>query len=252
MGFLKHNDDLPGLLVSVRSVAEACSALEGGADVIDVKEPERGPLGAADVATIEGVVEVVAGRVPVTSALGELPELVAAARGGSLPRLVAGVSLFKVGLAGCGDLAEWQTNWQRLIGEVSGGASLSSNRPRPAAVVYADWHAAQAPSPGEVLRAGVELGCPALLVDTWNKSGGSLFDCWPMESLADFVAAVGERGLAIVLAGSLTAENVSRAVALGPSLIAVRGAACKAGRQSAVSASRVRMLREVLRERSEG
>ena len=37
----------PGLLVSVRSAAEAITALEAGADVIDVKEPSRGALGAA-------------------------------------------------------------------------------------------------------------------------------------------------------------------------------------------------------------
>ena len=35
-------------LVSVRSPEEALAALEGGADLIDVKEPSRGPLGAAD------------------------------------------------------------------------------------------------------------------------------------------------------------------------------------------------------------
>ena len=34
----------PLLLVSVRSTDEASSALEGGADIIDVKEPLAGPL----------------------------------------------------------------------------------------------------------------------------------------------------------------------------------------------------------------
>ena len=44
------------LLVSVRSAAEAEAALLGGADVIDVKEPDRGPLGRADDAVIAAVV----------------------------------------------------------------------------------------------------------------------------------------------------------------------------------------------------
>ncbi len=38
------------LLVSVRSAAEAEIALSAGADLIDVKEPSRGSLGAADPA----------------------------------------------------------------------------------------------------------------------------------------------------------------------------------------------------------
>ena len=42
---------MAGLLVSVRSADEARTALAGGATVIDVKEPERGPLGRADPAT---------------------------------------------------------------------------------------------------------------------------------------------------------------------------------------------------------
>ena len=54
----------PGLLVSVRSAAEAITALEAGADVIDVKEPSRGALGAADCETIAAVVRAVAGRAP--------------------------------------------------------------------------------------------------------------------------------------------------------------------------------------------
>ena len=37
----------PKLLVSVRSADEARAALAGGADLIDVKEPAHGPLGAA-------------------------------------------------------------------------------------------------------------------------------------------------------------------------------------------------------------
>src|SRR5207244_7336185 len=39
---------MTGLLVSVRSAAEAETALAGGADVVDVKEPRRGALGPAD------------------------------------------------------------------------------------------------------------------------------------------------------------------------------------------------------------
>src|SRR5688572_22177610 len=94
----------PGLLVSVRSAEEAVAALAGGADVIDVKEPNRGPLGAADPQTIAEIVRVVRGRVPVTAAAGEL--LDAGERGATRPveSLLSGVSLFKIGLRGCRDL----------------------------------------------------------------------------------------------------------------------------------------------------
>src|SRR3712207_1522808 len=46
------------LLVSVRSAAEAGTALEGGADIVDAKEPARGPLGAVDPVTIAEILAV--------------------------------------------------------------------------------------------------------------------------------------------------------------------------------------------------
>ena len=72
---LKRNSQSPGLLVSVRNVTEALTALEAGADVIDVKEPTRGSLGAADSATLAAIAQAVGGRAPVTAALGELTDL---------------------------------------------------------------------------------------------------------------------------------------------------------------------------------
>src|SRR5436305_1117778 len=64
----------PGLLVSVRSAKEAGAALEGGADLIDVKEPAHGSLGRAGDETIRAVIERVAGKRPITAAMGELVE----------------------------------------------------------------------------------------------------------------------------------------------------------------------------------
>ena len=67
----------PGLLVSVRSAPEARAACRGGATVIDVKEPARGPLGRADAPTWRAVRAVVPEAVPVSVALGELSAMLA-------------------------------------------------------------------------------------------------------------------------------------------------------------------------------
>src|SRR5436853_4004631 len=60
----------PQLLVSVRDVAEAMSARAGGADVIDIKEPKRGPLGRADDAVVSAVRNAVGHDCLVSAALG--------------------------------------------------------------------------------------------------------------------------------------------------------------------------------------
>src|ERR1700678_3944537 len=85
----------PALLVSVRAVEEAAAALAGGADLIDVKEPNRGSLGRADDAVIAAVVAIVAGRRPVSAAMGELRD-----RGPPFPG--PELAYQKWGLSGCG------------------------------------------------------------------------------------------------------------------------------------------------------
>jgi len=233
------------LLVSVRNATEALAALDGGAGWIDVKEPSRGALGAADAATIASVVRAVAERCPVSAALGELdshtPEI---AR--QVPR---GVSLVKVGLAGCGagcgcgERCDWHDAWAGVA------AALPSDVPW-AAVVYADWLAAAAPRPADVLAAAISIGCTTLLIDTFDKRGPGLLDRWTAGELAEFTSEVRQAGLRLAVAGSLTLSSVDRALQLMPDLVAVRGAACRAGRRGEVEAARVRELADAIAKRA--
>lgn len=224
----------PGLLVSVRNADEALAALAGGADVIDVKEPARGPLGAADPATIADVVRAVAGRVPVTAAAGELVDLCTP----GTPTF-DGVALVKIGLAGCANRDGWRTELRWKAEGLARGV-------RVAAVAYADWQAAGAPRPEAVLTAAIELGCAALLVDTWDKSAGGLFDLWSSDDLGTIVGLAREQGLMVALAGSLSSKDIREAASLGADLIAVRGAACEGGREGVVSSDCVAAICEVL------
>jgi uncharacterized protein (UPF0264 family) len=244
MTSLIFSEEKPALLVSVRSAAEARTALAGGADVIDVKEPDLGSLGAANTDTIADVVRTVEGRAMVTAALGELLDLADLENGSAVHALPSGVSLFKIGLARCAAVPNWQTQWKRAVDCIQ--TNSRELNIRPVAVVYADWRIAQSPRPLDVLQAAVELRSPALLIDTWNKSAGSLFDHWPIEDLRSVLSAARGRGLAVVLAGSLHGESILAAARLRPDLIAVRAAACEAGRGGTVSRERVRELKRTI------
>jgi uncharacterized protein (UPF0264 family) len=242
----KSDDSFPGLLVSVRSASEALEALAGGADVIDVKEPTRGSLGAADESTIAEVVSAINGRATVTAALGELTDFQLADSETHAVSVPTGISLFKIGLAGCRKNTNWASSLQDAIRRLNGIGNGQAPQSRPVAVVYADWRAANAPDPLQILHATVQFGCPALLVDTWDKSFGSLFDLWPAAELRHFADEVRSRGIRFVLAGSLTGAAIVEAARLGPDLIAVRTAACEGGRNGEVSRERVRKLKQLL------
>jgi uncharacterized protein (UPF0264 family) len=227
----------PGLLVSVRSADEAIAALVGGADVIDVKEPAHGSLGAASAATIEAIIEAIDGCAPVTAAAGELIDLYCA----NQTALPVGLSLFKVGLAGCSTIPDWANHWRKAVTSL---APRSNAFQQTVAVVYADWRTANAPAPDDVLQLAVNSQCPALLIDTFDKSAGTLFDAWPAASLNSFLTKTRRHDIMTVLAGSLVGDHVAAAAQLAPDLIAVRTAACEAGRNSAISRKRVRLLQK--------
>src|SRR5262245_22244862 len=132
----------PGLLVSVRSAAEAEAALAGGATLIDVKEPARGSLGFAGWDTIGDGVRAVGGRAPVSAALGELVEWDEKTAG--VPPHHTPLTFVKWGLA-------WGNyfNWREKLLKVRRG------RDGAVAVAYADWFRASAPPPAEVVEFAV-------------------------------------------------------------------------------------------------
>jgi uncharacterized protein (UPF0264 family) len=218
------------LLVSVRDAAEAQIAVTSGADLVDVKEPGRGSLGAADAATIRAVVEQVAGRVPISAALGELEE------GRSLdPSLAGDVRYAKYGLAGFGRKSDWLRRWKAAIDGLPRGVV-------GVAVVYADWRRAAAPEPWEVISRAAAIGCGAVLIDTFDKTRGSLVRQMPIAQLARWVAAVRADGLVSVVAGSLRAADFDDVLALGCNYLAVRGAACAGDRTGHIERERVQRL----------
>src|SRR5262249_61791459 len=59
-------------LASVRDAAEAEVALACGADIIDLKDPSRGALGAVSLDAIAATVRSVGGRAPVSATIGDL------------------------------------------------------------------------------------------------------------------------------------------------------------------------------------
>ncbi|MGE0606697.1 MAG: (5-formylfuran-3-yl)methyl phosphate synthase [Pirellulales bacterium] len=232
------------LLVSVRDAAEAAAALAGGAHLIDIKEPRRGSLGAADPSAMADVVRAVAGHVPVSAALGELLEPNALSAATVNLAQLAGLSYAKLGLAGCRRQANWPDQWAQALQRLPSHMAA-------VAVAYADDAAAAAPAPAEVLHHAVRLHCRAMLIDTFDKSRGGLLDHWTLPNLADFARQARHSGLLVVLAGSLDARTARLLLPLQPDYLAVRGAVCEGDRAGAVQTSRVRAFAALLEDHIE-
>ncbi len=217
------------LLVSVRSAREAEAALHGGAGLIDVKEPAHGSLGRASDEVIADVMRVVAGRRPISAALGELVSL----SGGLTPS----AQYVKWGLSGCSN------SWQRLLHEAMQRVAEPQLGCLVVAVAYADWRRADAPRPEEVCSFATEQAAGAFLIDTWQKDGSTLLDWLSLQEIKRLQEHCRTAGVPMALAGSLGPAEIRMLLPLCPDWIAVRGAVCQQRQRSAaVVEGKVRQL----------
>ena len=240
---------IPDLLVSVRNLAEARAAVDGGCDRLDVKEPLRGPLGMADLEVIAEIAAFsqetqIGDRVPCSVALGEVEEFRQASSPFVLPR---GITDIKLGPAETRTRDGWENGWRLVLDRLEATQLETTRR---VAVAYADWRAAAAPPPEEILSAAIRLGVDAFLIDTCRKKVGGLPDIMSRQELTRLAATAHEAGLTFALAGSLRLPDIAGLIDIGPDVIAVRGAACHGESRSAdVSSESVRRLKAEIRAR---
>jgi uncharacterized protein (UPF0264 family) len=231
-------------LVSVRSVVEAEAALDGGADIIDAKEPALGALGAVAPAELARIAARVPPAIPFSAALGDAASAAdAAAILGALelePR--AAPTYIKIGALGIRTAAALES---MLRAAVDGAARLPA-RPVLIAVAYADADGSDAPLPRAVSRAAEAAGAGGVLLDTMHKDGRTLLDWQTSAAVEAWLAGARHAGLVTALAGSLGAAAVPLLRQLRPDIVGVRGAVCEGGREGRVSADLVRRLRAAL------
>ncbi len=222
---------MAGLLVSVRSADEVEAALSGGADLIDVKEPTKGPLGMAEAEVVAAVVAKVKKRVPVSAALGEWsPEAITVAHW----HLELKLDYVKWGLANYTPTPGWGEDILDTRRELPAGMEM-------VAVAYADWERAKSVPPAEIVKFAKRFRFKAFLLDTWNKDGKTLLDFLKPAEIAELLESVGRVGMKSAIGGSLRPEQVKQLKGVEPDWYAVRASACAGGkRDGAIDTARVK------------
>ena len=166
------------LLVSVTDAAEARVAVEAGVDIVDVKNPAEGSLGAPGPGVIEQVREVVPPERPVSAAIGDLPNLPGTAALAALGAASSGAAYVKVGLWGTPTTDGAVAVLRAVRDAVDGGATVI-------AASYAD--AERVPGgplpPGALVSAARRAGVAGCLLDTAVKDGRGLFEWLSPEDL---------------------------------------------------------------------
>ena len=175
-----------------------------------------GALGALDTDVIRAIVKVANGRRTTSATTGDLP-----AQGEMMverAREIAalGVDYVKVGLFGphylekCLPVLKHAAREIRLVG-----------------VLFAD-RIADFEGPCSLLK---EAGFAGAMVDTADKTNGSVRKCATDEKLSRFVHAARECGLLCGIAGSLAVADIKPLQKIGPDYLGFRTALCEEGKR---------------------
>jgi uncharacterized protein (UPF0264 family) len=230
------------LLVSVANATEARDAVDGGADLIDAKNPAKGALGAVSLSTLRQIQLAVANRRVVSAALGDADDEETIERV-AYEYAEPGVGFVKIGFAGITSVARVRP----LIAAAVRGVR-AANRPDcgVVAVAYADTGGATSVDRTAVIDAATDAGATGVLLDTEHKDGPGLLGLLSPEKLAAWVTLAHDRGLTVALAGKLTADDLPVVCEAGADIVGIRGAACASGRSGPVVEGRIRTLKSVL------
>jgi (5-formylfuran-3-yl)methyl phosphate synthase len=209
------------LLVSVVSACEARRALAGEADIVDVKDPSEGPLGAPSPRVLSEVVQVVGGAAPVSVALGDLPDLPHTAALAARGAAACGAQFVKVGLRGVRELDRAVAMMRAVADAVGPGIAVI-------AAAYADAGALDPPalSPAWLPAVVERTGIAGALVDTFVKDGRGLYGWLSEAELRELVAGTRAAGGTFGVAGQLRLGALRRVDA---DIVGVRSAVCRDG-----------------------
>ena len=217
-------------LASVRDEAEADIALGAGADIIDLKDPAQGALGAVDLEATRRIVSFVAGRVPISATIGDLPMHQGTIRDAVIEHAKCGVDYVKLGLFPGEDPPGCLEELRPLAGHI-----------RLIVVLFADSLPAF-----DAVAAAADMGAAGIMLDTADKGAGSLRSHLDARELADFVARARAQGLMVGLAGSLKSTDVPELLTFSPDLLGFRGALCRRLRSAALDPASCAAIRALI------
>lgn len=213
------------LLISPINTQEAREAIDGGADIIDVKNPKEGSLGANFPWVIKNIREITPNDMLVSATLGDVPYKPGTVSLAAAGAVVSGADYIKVGLYGTKNYSEAldvMKNVVKTVHEFNDDTVVVASG-------YADAHRVGAVDPLEIPRVAADSGADLAMVDTAVKDGKTLFDFMNDETISQFTDEIHDYGLKSALAGSVKEEQLPLLAELGCDVAGIRGAACVGG-----------------------
>ncbi|NHJ49180.1 MAG: hypothetical protein FK733_15435 [Asgard group archaeon] len=214
------------LLISPSSEEEALECVKGKADIIDVKNPLEGSLGANFPWVIRNIRELVPETTPISATIGDVPFKPGTVALAALGASQAGATFIKVGLYGTRTLEE-ALQVMRAVTQTVDEYQLSVSI---VAAGYAEGERINSISPAFLPVIASETFCDYVMIDTFDKtSDQSIFDIIPLNTLENFMQQARDLQLGTALGGSINLEHIPILKRLQPEIVGIRGAVCERG-----------------------
>lgn len=230
------------LLVSPMNINEARAALAGGADILDVKNPREGSLGANFPWAIRAVADLAMGQIPVSATIGDLDFKPGTASLAALGAAFSGAEYVKAGLLG----VKTQEQALEMLKEIVRAVKDFDPAKNVVASGYSDYNRAGSISPMLLPDAASSAGADVVMVDTAIKDGRSTFEFMTEHELEDFISLGHACGLKVAIAGTIGFEHLEMLKRLNPDIIGVRGIVCGGDRKSSIRAELVEKLKQAI------
>jgi uncharacterized protein (UPF0264 family) len=213
------------LLVSPSSIEEAKHSF--AADIIDVKKPSEGSLGANFPWVIREIKSF--STKPVSAAIGDFDYKPGGAALAAYGAACAGADYIKIGLAFYGaDRA------RSVISAVVRAVKEEFPKKYVVIAAYSDYERMGSISPFDMAPIAASEGADLVMVDTGIKDKQSTFAFMNEETLRSFTEKNQRLGLGTALAGALRFEDIDALKRIGPDIIGVRGMVCGGDRNATI------------------
>ena len=203
---------MTGMLASVRNLQEANIVYRGGADIIDLKEPNHGALGAVPLKEIHHVVDELWEKCVISATVGDLPAIVTEIEDKIMLTAETGVDYVKVGMFSNRHI---EVCLPHLIHCANKGIAII-------AVFFADMDF----DIDYAIQTAKQAHLKGVMLDTAHKDSGSLLTNKNILQLEYFVNRAKQNNLINGLAGSLKIGDMPTLLKADPDYIGFRTALC--------------------------
>ncbi len=222
-------------LITVTDADEAEVVSDQRPEIVDIKNPSEGSLGASRPSRIEEICDEIAGDSEISIAIGDCPQLP-----GTIGLAVEGALRFdpdyiKIGLKEAETIEEGVEIIRTAV------KTVDRNNTDTSVVVagYGDYKASGTLEPKNIVEVGSRAGADTVMLDTLSKDKGNLLDILPRSELEGFTRYARQNGMDVALAGSLTTEDIKKVDNIGADIAGFRGAVCEQGRESSINSEKV-------------